>query len=51
VPLKCFVARKVDLGGVDMPFSITADAPFAAAFTRIAVVAGAAKQPGAMACD
>jgi len=51
VPLKCFVARKVDLGGVDMPFSITADAPFAAAFTRIAVVAGAAKLPGAVTCD
>ncbi|UTA53229.1 hypothetical protein L3D22_12730 [Lysobacter soli] len=50
VPLKCFVARKVDLGGVDMPFSVSADAPFSAAFTRIAVVAGAAKSAGAIDC-
>ncbi|MDG2517957.1 glycoside hydrolase family 3 protein [Lysobacter soli] len=50
VPLRCFVARKVDLGGVDMPFSVSADAPFSAAFTRIAVVAGAAKSAGAIDC-
>lgn len=50
VPLKCFVEREVDLGGVDVPFSVTADAPFAAAFTRVAVVAGAAKHPDALDC-
>ncbi len=51
IPLKCFVARKVDLGGVDMPFSIAADAPFSATFARIAVVAGAAKDASAIDCE
>ena len=39
-----------DLSGVDTPFSITADAPFAAAFTNIQVVAGAADGPDAVKC-
>lgn len=42
VPLACFGKLGADLTGVDTPFSITADAPFAAAFTDIQVVAGAA---------
>ncbi len=42
VPLACFGKLGADLTGVDTPFSITADAPFAAAFTDIRVVAGAA---------
>src|SRR3546814_3986540 len=41
VPLSCFLARGADLCGVDVPFSIEADAPFAASFTSIRVVAGA----------
>lgn len=51
LPLACFAARGADLGGIDVPFSVSADAPFAAAFTRIAIVAGAAREPGALACD
>lgn len=51
VPLACFAKRGADLGGIDMPFAIDADAPFAAAFTRIQVVAGAADAPDALHCD
>ncbi|UNK48731.1 glycoside hydrolase family 3 C-terminal domain-containing protein [Lysobacter sp. S4-A87] len=50
VPLRCFGDRKVDIGGVDVPFSVSAQAPFEAAFTRIAVVAGAARQADAIDC-
>lgn len=50
VPLKCFADQKVDIGGVDVPFSVSANAPFSAAFTRVAVVAGAAKQANAIDC-
>src|SRR3546814_12939282 len=32
LPLSCFVARGADLGGFDVPFSVAADAPFAASF-------------------
>nr|WP_298133180.1 glycoside hydrolase family 3 protein [uncultured Pseudoxanthomonas sp.] len=50
VPLACFGKLGADLSGVDTPFSITADAPFAAAFTNIQVVAGAADAPDAVRC-
>ena len=50
VPLACFGKLGADLSGVDTPFSITADAPFAAAFTNIQVVAGAADVPDAVKC-
>jgi len=50
VPLACFGKLGADLSGVDMPFSITADAPFAAAFTNIQVVAGAADASDAVTC-
>lgn len=50
VPLACFGKLGADLSGVDTPFSITADAPFAAAFTNIQVVAGAADAPDAVKC-
>ena len=50
VPLACFSKLGADLSGVDTPFSITADAPFAAAFTKIQVVAGAADAPDAVRC-
>jgi len=50
VPLACFGKRGADLSGVDTPFSITADAPFAAAFTNIQVVAGAADAADAVKC-
>ncbi|HEY5803643.1 MAG TPA: glycoside hydrolase family 3 N-terminal domain-containing protein [Lysobacter sp.] len=50
VPLRCFGDQKVDIGGVDVPFSVSAQAPFSAAFTRIAIVAGAAKEANAIDC-
>ena len=50
VPLSCFVARGADLGGVDVPFSIKADAPFAASFTSIRIVAGAGEDADALDC-
>ena len=50
VPLECFARRGADLAGVDVPFSVAAQAPFSAAFTRIRIVAGAAKDAGALAC-
>nr|WP_277399834.1 glycoside hydrolase family 3 protein [Pseudoxanthomonas sp. LH2527] len=50
VPLVCFGKLGADLSGVDTPFSITADTPFAAAFTNIQVVAGAADAPDAVRC-
>lgn len=48
VPMACF--GKVDTGAVDMPFSVAADAPFKAAFTKIAVVAGGARDADAVQC-
>jgi beta-glucosidase len=51
VPLACFAKRGADLGGIDMPFAVDADAPFAAAFTRIQVVAGAADASDAVRCE
>src|SRR3546814_14696170 len=49
LPLSCFVARGADLGGVDVPFSVAADAPFAASFTSIQIVAGAGEDAHALA--
>ena len=50
VPLSCFAQRGVDLGAVEVPFSVAADAPFAAAFTNIRVVAGAGADADAFDC-
>lgn len=50
VPLACFAERGLDLGGVEVPFAVSASAPFSAAFTDIKVVAGAAKHADAVAC-
>ncbi|MEI2795969.1 glycoside hydrolase family 3 N-terminal domain-containing protein [Pseudoxanthomonas sp. F11] len=50
VPLACFGKLGADLTGVDTPFSVTADAPFAAAFTDIQVVAGAADGADVVKC-
>ena len=41
VPLACFAAAGLDLARVDMPFSLAADAPFAASVAHVRVVAGA----------
>ena len=50
VPLACFARRGADLGGIEVPFSIDADAPFAASFTNIKVVAGAGDDADALDC-
>ena len=50
-PLKCFAARGADMAAIDTPFAIEADAPFAAAFANIRIVAGAAKDADALKCD
>lgn len=50
VPLACFAERGLDLGGVEVPFAVSAAAPFSAAFTDIKVVAGAAKHADAVSC-
>lgn len=50
VPLACFAKRGADLGGIEVPFDIAADAPFAAAFTNIKVVAGAGADADALDC-
>lgn len=51
IPLDCFAGRGANLGGVDVPFRITADRPFAAAFTAIRIVAGAAARNDALTCS
>ena len=43
IPLACFAVAGADLGAIEAPFRITADKPFAAAFTAVQIVAGAAK--------
>ena len=50
VPLACFAQRGVNLSTVDAPFSLQAQAPFAAAFTGIVVVAGAGRDAEALPC-
>lgn len=50
VPLTCFAERGAKLESVDTPFSVSADAPFAASFTNIKVLAGAAKDADALEC-
>ena len=50
VPLSCFAQHGADLGAIEEPFSVAADAPFAAAFTNIRVVAGAGADADAFEC-
>lgn len=50
LPLACFTARGLQLDGVDTPFSISADAPFALAIANIDIAGGAAKAPDAVSC-
>ena len=50
VPLACFAKHGADLSGVETPFAISADAPFAAAFANIRIVAGAADDADAIEC-
>lgn len=50
VPLACFAKRGVDLGAVEAPFVVSAQPPFAAAFTQVRVQVKAAGAPDAVAC-
>jgi beta-glucosidase len=51
IPLACFVAKGLDLAKVDTPFSITAGAPFAAAFGNIDIVGATAPDTEAVRCE
>jgi len=51
IPLACFASHGADLGAIEAPFRITADMPFAAAFTAVQIVTGAGKDSRALACD
>ncbi|KAG0919290.1 hypothetical protein G6F31_021173 [Rhizopus arrhizus] len=50
VPLACFAKQGVALGAVEAPFVVTADTPFAAAFTQVKLTANTANAEGAVAC-
>jgi beta-glucosidase len=50
VPLACFGKEGVDLGAVEAPFVVSADKPFAAAFTQVRVSVDADKAEGAVSC-
>ncbi|WP_374585479.1 glycoside hydrolase family 3 N-terminal domain-containing protein [Pseudoduganella sp.] len=51
LPLACFTARGLQLEGVDTPFRISADAPFALAVANIDIAGGAAKAADAVRCE
>jgi beta-glucosidase len=50
IPLSCFAAKGLPLAAFSTPFSVAADAPFAATFANIQIVGGAAKDKDALAC-
>ncbi|WP_369039304.1 glycoside hydrolase family 3 protein [Stenotrophomonas maltophilia] len=50
VPLACFARQGVALGAVEAPFVVTADKPFAAAFTQVKLTANTANAEGAVTC-
>ncbi|HEX5342183.1 MAG TPA: glycoside hydrolase family 3 N-terminal domain-containing protein [Duganella sp.] len=50
IPLSCFSAKGLPLAALSTPFSVSADAPFAATFANIQIVGGAAKDKDALAC-
>ena len=51
VPLACFTAAGLDLSRVDMPFSLSADAPFAASVAHVRVVARADMDAPPLPCN
>ena len=51
IPLNCLEEAGADFLNVDVPFSISATRPFAAAFTNIRVVAGAARDADTLTCS
>jgi len=50
IPLACFSAKGLPLAALSTPFSVSADAPFAATFANIQIVGGAARDKDALAC-
>jgi len=50
IPLACFSAKGLSLAALSTPFSVAADAPFAASFANIQIVGGAARDKDALAC-
>ncbi|REN18647.1 hypothetical protein DSI35_01560, partial [Mycobacterium tuberculosis] len=50
VPLACFAKQGVDLGAVEAPFVVSADKPFAAAFTQVRVSVDADNAAGVVHC-
>jgi beta-glucosidase len=50
VPLACFAQAGADLGGVETPFRLGADAPFAAVIGNVRIVANAASDADAYRC-
>lgn len=50
IPLACFASKGVDLGAVEAPFVVSADKPFAAAFTQVRVATKADKAEGVVEC-
>jgi len=50
VPLACFAKQGVDLGAVEAPFVVSADKPFAAAFTQVRVSVDADNAAGGVRC-
>lgn len=50
IPLACFAAQGVDFGKVDVPFSVSADQAFGAAFANVQIKAGAARDGDTLTC-
>ncbi|MEQ1514950.1 MAG: glycoside hydrolase family 3 N-terminal domain-containing protein [Usitatibacteraceae bacterium] len=50
IPLSCFAAKGARLSGVDVPFGVSAEGAFSAAFANIEIVAEAGKSADLMAC-
>lgn len=50
IPLSCFAARGLPLAAFSTPFSVAADAPFAATFANIQIVGAAARDKDALSC-
>lgn len=51
LPLACFTARGLQLERMDVPFAISASAPFAVAIANIDIAGGAATAPDAVSCE
>lgn len=50
IPLSCFTAKGADLARVEVPFAVSSDAGFKAAFANIQIVGGGAKEKDVVSC-